>query len=98
MILLHASHAKLTGDKILAAWQSLIIKTTQAHGKRQMTEKLTGLNHHDFVNLNVAITAVMKDYQRMIDNKSHIADYWAREIVKLKATKEKINSNRSYER
>jgi hypothetical protein len=33
----HASHAKLTGDKIFTAWQSLTIETTQANGERQMT-------------------------------------------------------------
>lgn len=63
-----------------------------------MNEKVTGLDWKDFVNLNVAITAAIKDYQRMIDSKSHIAGYWAGEITTLKATQEKLNNNRSIER
>jgi hypothetical protein len=41
---------------------------------------------------------LIKEYQRLIDNGSTIADYWAGEIVKLKATKKKIAQNRSIER
>lgn len=63
-----------------------------------MTEKLSGLDHHDFINMNVAITSLIKEYQRMIDNGSHISEYWAGEIVKLRATQGKLNNNRSYER
>lgn len=63
-----------------------------------MTEKLTGLDYHDFININVAIKTLIEDYQRMIDNGSHIADYWAGEIVKLQETQAKVQDNRSYER
>ena len=63
-----------------------------------MQEKVTGLEWRDFVNLNVSIDSLVKDYQRLIDNGSTIADYWADEIVKLKATQKKIAQNRSIER
>ena len=60
----------------------------------KLTEKLTGLDHHDFTNMNVAITSLIKEYQRI----SHLSEYWAGEIVKLRATQVKLNNNRSYER
>ena len=63
-----------------------------------MNEKVTGLDWRDFVGINIGIDSLIKDYQRLIDNGSTIADYWAGEIVKLKATQEKINQNRSIER
>ena len=63
-----------------------------------MNEKVTGLEWQDFVNLNVSIDSLVKDYQRLIDNGSTIADFWAGEIVKLKATQKKIAQNRSIER
>jgi len=63
-----------------------------------MNEKVTGLDWRDFVGINIGLDSVIKDYQRLIDNGSSIADYWAGEIVKLKATQKKINQNRSIER
>jgi len=63
-----------------------------------MQEKVTGLDWRDFVGINIGLDSVIKDYQRLIDNGSSIADYWAGEIVKLKATQKKINQNRSIER
>lgn len=63
-----------------------------------MQEKVTGLEWRDFVNLNVSIDSLVKDYQRLIDNGSTIADFWAGEIVKLKATQKKIARNRSIDR
>lgn len=63
-----------------------------------MQEKVTGLDWRDFVNINVGIDSLVKDYQRLIDNGSTIADFWAAEIVKLKATQKKIAQNRSIER
>ena len=63
-----------------------------------MQEKVTGLDWRDFVGINTGISSLIKDYQRLIDNGSTIADYWAGEIVKLKATKKKIAQNRSIER
>ena len=63
-----------------------------------MNEKVTGLDWRDFVGINTGISSLIKDYQRLIDNGSAIADYWAGEIVKLKATQKKIAQNRSIER
>lgn len=63
-----------------------------------MQEKVTGLDWRDFVGINTGIDSLIKDYQRLIDNGSTIADYWAGEIVKLKATQKKIAQNRSIER
>ena len=63
-----------------------------------MQEKVTGLDWRDFVGINIGIDSLIKDYQRLIDNGSTIADYWADEIVKLKATQKKIAQNRSIER
>ena len=63
-----------------------------------MQEKVTGLDWRDFANINTGISSLIKDYQRLIDNGSTIADYWAAEIVKLKATQKKIARNRSIER
>jgi hypothetical protein len=63
-----------------------------------MNEKVTGLDWRDFVGLNVGLTHLIKDYQRLIDNGSPISDYWAGEIVKLEATQKKLNQNRSIER
>ncbi|MFZ9080216.1 MAG: hypothetical protein ACO23H_16910 [Alphaproteobacteria bacterium] len=63
-----------------------------------MQEKVTGLDWRDFVGINTGISSLIKDYQRLIDNGSTIADYWAGEIVKLKATQKKIAQNRSIER
>lgn len=63
-----------------------------------MQEKITGLEWRDFTNINTGISSLIKEYQRLIDNGSTIADYWAGEIVKLKATQKKIAQNRSIER
>jgi hypothetical protein len=63
-----------------------------------MQEKVTGLDWRDFVGINTGINSLIKEYQRLIDNGSTIADYWAGEIVKLKATQKKIAQNRSIER
>lgn len=66
--------------------------------KKKLTEKVTGLDWQDFVNINVGIDSLIKDYQRLIDSGSTIADFWAGEIVKLKATQKRISENRSIER
>ena len=63
-----------------------------------MKEKVTGLDWRDFANINIGIDTVIKEYQHLIDNGSTIADFWAGEIVKLKATQKKIAQNRSIER
>ena len=63
-----------------------------------MYEKITGLEWRDFANINTGISSLIKEYQSLIDNGSTIADYWAAEIVKLKATQKKIAQNRSIER
>jgi hypothetical protein len=67
-------------------------------GLRQMQEKVTGLDWRDFTNINTGISSLIKEYQRLIDNGSTIADFWAGEIVTLKATQKKIAQNRSIER
>ena len=63
-----------------------------------MNEKVTGLDWRDFTNINVGIDSLIKEYQRLIDNGSAIADFWQRQIAELKVTKEKIAQNRSIER
>ena len=63
-----------------------------------MQEKVTGLDWRDFTNINTGISSLIKEYQRLIDNGSTIADFWADEIAKLKATQKKIARNRSIER
>ncbi|MFZ9080517.1 MAG: hypothetical protein ACO23H_18435 [Alphaproteobacteria bacterium] len=63
-----------------------------------MQEKVTGLDWQDFVGINIGIDSLIKDYQRLIDNGSTIADYWGRQIEELKATQKKIAQNRSIER
>ena len=62
-----------------------------------MNEKVTGLDWRDFVGINLGLDSVIKQYQALIDNGSTISDFWAGEIVKLKATQKKINENRSIE-
>jgi hypothetical protein len=77
------------------AWQSLTIKTTQAHGERQMKEKLTGLDWRDFVAMRLGIQSLIKDYQNLIDNGLSPAGFYETEVEDLKVTLKKINENRS---
>jgi hypothetical protein len=99
MIFLQISHAKSTGDKIFAAWQSLTIETTQAKGNKAMQEKVTGLDWKDFVNLNTALDALQGEYQKMSEQKfSSFPDFWVECVEEIKETRKKLNGNRSIER
>ena len=62
-----------------------------------MTEKVTGLDYHDFINMNVAITSLIKEYQAIIDAGSPSPDRWGKWIVSLKETQAKLKANRSFE-
>ena len=63
-----------------------------------MKEKITGLDWRDFVGIRLGIEALIENYQRSIDNGSTLSDFWAAEIVTLKATLKRIDENRAYDR